>query len=153
MDTPDIDTLVSVDQAATLLGVPSWVLRRCLRNGMKTLPMSRTAGSHMRIPVSALLDHAEDIVEEIRRWRMDTARRSDSRNLPRKGTPEGITALRKQMKETMDANTAATLLGVSRPTLRRWEREGKIIGFRPLGPKQVRYSRESIEALVDAGSM
>ncbi|AXH50336.1 helix-turn-helix DNA binding protein [Gordonia phage NatB6] len=149
-----IDNLVSINQAAVLLGVPAWVLRRCLnrQGGMETLPVSRTAGAHQRVPVKTLIDDYELIIEEIHNWRLEISRRSDSKSLPRKSSPEKIAELRKVIRETIDANTAATMLGVSRPTLRRWEREGKIVGVRPLGPKQVRYYRESVEALMEAGS-
>ncbi|WGH20840.1 helix-turn-helix DNA binding domain protein [Gordonia phage Commandaria] len=148
-----IDNLVSINQAAVLLGVPAWVLRRCLNDGMETLPVSRTAGAHQRVPVKALIDDYEKIIDEIHQWRINTSRRADSKTLPRKSSAEKIAELRKVMRETIDANTAATMLGVSRPTLRRWEREGKIIGVRPLGPKQVRYYRESVAALMEAGTI
>ena len=155
MNATKIETsaLVSIDQAAVLLGVPAWVLRRCLHDGMKTLPVTRTAGSHQRIPVETLLNDYELIIEEIHEWRLATARRSDAENLPRSASPESIDKLRQVIRETVDANTAATALGVSRPTLRRWEREGKIVGTRPLGPKQVRYYRESVESLLNAGAV
>lgn len=149
----ETSALVSIDQAAVLLGVPAWVLRRCLHDGMKTLPVTRTAGSHQRIPVDTLLNDYELIIEEIAEWRAATARRSDAEHLPRSASPDAIEKLREVIRETVDANTAASILGVSRPTLRRWEREGKIIGTRPLGPKQVRYYRESVDSLLSAGCM
>ncbi|AYD83250.1 helix-turn-helix DNA binding protein [Gordonia phage Buggaboo] len=147
-----IDNLVSINQAAVLLGVPAWVLRRCLRDGMETLTVTRTAGSHQRVPVITLIDDYEKIIEEIYQWRLAVAKRSDSKTLPRKASPEQIEKLREVIRETIDANTTANLLGVSRPTLRRWEREGKIVGVRPLGPKQVRYYRESVDSLMTAGA-
>lgn len=42
---------------------------------------------------------------------------------------------------------AATLLGTSQPTLRRWETEGRIRVWR-VGPKRAFVSREDLRALV-----
>lgn len=43
---------------------------------------------------------------------------------------------------------AARILGVSVPTLRRWEREGKIAARRTLGGQR-RYSHATVQALAE----
>src|SRR5262245_42743818 len=48
----------------------------------------------------------------------------------------------------LNPEEAARLLRISTRTLLRWERAGKVVGFR-FGPKTVRYPRAGIEGLAD----
>lgn len=156
-------TLISVEQAAEVIGIPDYTLRRALTEGMRTLKIVQTSGKHRRIALRDLLGYAErelvdgskitierqqEIVEELHQ------RRRDSRweDAPVELDPEKSKQLRDTLRETIDADAAAKALGVSRPTLRRWELEGKIIGTRPLGPKQVRYFADSIEQIKSLGA-
>ena len=151
-------TLISVEQAAEVIGVPDYTLRRALTEGMRTLKIAHTSGKHRRVALKDLLGYVErelvdgskitierqqEIVEELHQ------RRRDSRweDAPVELDPEKSKALRQTLRDTIDADTAAKRLGVSRPTLRRWELEGRIIGTRPLGPKQVRYFDDSIKQI------
>ncbi|ATS93141.1 helix-turn-helix DNA binding protein [Gordonia phage Patio] len=137
--------LISLEQAAEVIGVHDYTLRRAVIEGMKSLKIAQTSGNHRRVYLDQILDNHDQIVAELARRRENT-RWEDK---PIEIDPEKSAKLREVLRETVDANTAAMELGVSRPTLRRWERESKIIGTRPLGPKQVRYYRESIAALLD----
>lgn len=148
-------TLISVEQAAEVIGVPDYTLRRALTEGMRSLKIVQTSGKHRRIALRDLLGTVErelpdgqkvkverhaEIIDELHQ------RRRDSRweDAPVELDPEKSAKLRAVLRETIDADTAAKRLGVSRPTLRRWELEGRIIGTRPLGPKQVRYYEDSV---------
>ena len=157
-----MSNLISLEQSAKVIGVPDYTLRRGLAEGMTTLSERRTSGKHGRFDLDHLLEHHEEIVEELRE-RHERGRQFyvDNPDVPKppwwgkewKFDPKGAEELRAVLRTTIDADSAAIRLGVSRPTLRRWEREGKIVGIRPLGPKQVRYYTESIDALVEAGTI
>ncbi|AET09795.1 putative DNA binding excisionase protein [Gordonia phage GRU1] len=144
--TKNRGVLISLEQAAEVIGVHDYTLRRAVIEGMKSLRIAQTSGNHRRVYLDQILDNHDQIVSELSRRRENT-RWEDK---PVEIDPDKSGKLRQVLRETVDANTAAMELGVSRPTLRRWEREGKIVGTRPLGPKQVRYYRQSIEALADS---
>lgn len=148
-------TMISLEQASLLLGVPSRILRQFIADkaGRKVLPVISTSGSHLRVRLDPIINAPEKIIEAYSEWRIAKGFRSDFWDPSEHSDQlEQAAKLRSVIEETYDADTAAIKLGVSRPTLRRWEREGKIVATRPIGPKQVRYYRESVEALLTAGA-
>ncbi|WGH22065.1 helix-turn-helix DNA binding domain protein [Gordonia phage MerCougar] len=146
-------TMISLEQASLLLGIPVRILRQFIADeaGRNVLPVISTSGSHLRIQLDPIVNSPKEILEAYSTWRKGCS--------PKIWNPadhaeelERAEELRAVIRETYDADTAAIMLGVSRPTLRRWEREGKIVATRPIGPKQVRYYRESVDALLSVGA-
>lgn len=164
-----VNGFVSTEQAALLVGLPAHLLRQAMNDGwVESLTVRSTPGAHIRIPLSEVIEKHEDVVKEVFAWRRATALSENRTEYPvdlRGGISGGqakrnakasfdrkqkvAAELRKEILSTVDAETVASLLGVSRPTIRRFEREGRLVGTRPIGPKQVRYSRQSVEALLN----
>jgi len=56
-----------------------------------------------------------------------------------------------QSEDLLPIGDAARLLGVSVPTIRRWQAEGKIVGTRTLGGQR-RFARAEIERVKNASA-
>lgn len=131
------NNLIDLSAAASILGVSSQTLRRMEERGK--VSARRTSGGdkqggHRRFYTHDILRLAEENPEEVQR-------RTGAETF----TPEEVGNL-------VPADEAARLLGVSRPTLRRWEREGKLVAHRQRLGKKVVYNRETIEKLAELGA-
>ncbi|AXH49790.1 helix-turn-helix DNA binding protein [Gordonia phage Pleakley] len=143
--------LVSLEQTSKLLGIPEHILRRAVTQyKVDGLREAKKGNSFRQYWLASILDNHEEIVASLRRispaspfWGSEDADEA----------MKAARDLRETIEETEDADSVAYRMGVSRPTLRRWEREGKIIGVRPLGGKKIRYYRESIRSLEHAGKL
>lgn len=138
------DPTISLEQASKLLGVPHYIFRRALSDfAIPSLSLSRTTGQHRRISLRQIMEHHDQALDEV----IEASPRSKYWNSEKyKDALKEAAEIRQTIKDTLDADSVASRLGASRPTLRRLEREGRIIGVRPFGAKRVRYYRESIEA-------
>lgn len=128
--------LIDLSAAASIVGVSAQTLRRMEARGK--ISSRRTPGGgqgqgHRRYYIHDAIRLARSGAEELYRGKAELGLTTD------------------ELKGTIGADDAAKLLGVSRPTLRRWEREGKIIAHRGRMGKKVLYNRESIEALSRLG--
>lgn len=148
---PKEDGFVSLEQASKLIGVPQHILRRALvDHHITSLEPIRTGGQHRRFDLSNLLSNHEEILAEV----SATAPKAPYWHSEQYTEAlEQAAELREVIRTTEDADSVAHRLGVSRPTLRRWEREGKIVGVRPLSSKKIRYHRESVKSLEAAGRL
>jgi len=129
IDVPN--DLIELSAAAAIVGVSVQTLRRMEERGK--ISAKRTTGGHRRFWTHDCIRLAASSPDEIYR-----------------GSAEmGLTE--EELAQSITADDAAKRLGVSRPTLRRWEREGKIIPLRGRMGKKVLYNRESIEMLAEIG--
>lgn len=124
--------LIELSAAASIIGVSAQTLRRMEDRGK--ISARRTNGGHRRY-----LTH-------------DALRLQKTRPIEiyRGQAPKGMSA--KSLEKLITADDAAKQLGISRPTLRRWEREGKLVAHRNKMGKKVLFDKESIEALVNNGA-
>jgi excisionase family DNA binding protein len=123
--------LIELSAAAAIVGVSVQTLRRMEERGK--ISAIRTTGGHRRFRTHDCIRLAASSPDEIYRGNAEM----------------GLTE--EEIAQSVTADDAAKRLGVSRPTLRRWEREGKIIPLRGRMGKKVLYNRESIEALAEIG--
>ena len=128
--------------AADFLGLPDQTVRRLEQRGH--LHSVRTLGNHRRYPlaeVAAFKKTAE--YERIRNRRQTSdapAEWGDVSTLDSMdGDPEGY----------VYAETAAEFLGVQRGTLRKWEREGKLVAHPRRHQRRVLYPRGTIQTFKD----
>ncbi|WNM69959.1 helix-turn-helix DNA-binding domain protein [Rhodococcus phage GuyFagieri] len=131
----DLETIpndkIDLGTAAAIVGVSPQTLRRMEQRGK--ISATRTASGHRRFRTHDAIRLARSAPEEV--YRSSQATRL---------TPD-------ELAKAITADDAARLLGVSRPTLRRWEREGKIVAYPARQGKKTLYNRESIEALAEIG--
>lgn len=132
-DTPGLnpgEVLLETAQAAEILGVPPRTLLRMVERGV--IDCERTEGS--------------ENAAGHRRFKM-----SDVQALKRKGSPEIDRANTRLTQEQLDATVSSAeaqeILGVTFPTLWRWEHEGKIVAHRPTVANKLRFDRKTIEAI------
>jgi excisionase family DNA binding protein len=124
--------LIELSAAASIIGVSAQTLRRMEDRGK--ISARRTSGGHRRY-----LTH-------------DALRLQKTRPIEiyRGQAPKGVTS--NALSKLISADDAAKQLGISRPTLRRWEREGKLVAHRNKMGKKVLFDKESIDALVNSGA-
>lgn len=121
---------IDTQYAAQLLGVSTQQVRRIEKRGLLT--SKRTPGNHRRYSLTAVQALAIQMAE-------------DAKKAPEQ--PK-LTDLESQSKDGLIASTdAEQLLGVTRNTLRKWEREGKLVAQPGRHDHKVYYDRETIEAL------
>lgn len=131
------DDLIDLSAAAAIVGVTAQTLRRMESRGKitsrRTPGGSRGSGHRRYRTHEAIMLARKRPIEQ------------------RRGSVEA-TMTAEEIEKTIPADDAAKLLGVSRPTLRRWEREGKLVSYPARLGKKVLYDRETIEALVNTGA-
>lgn len=118
---------IDVSEASRILGVPPQTVRRMEARGL--LDATRTAGGYRVFDPVQVRQLKRDNPEELQRRRANQAEEKDF------------------MKGKVTSAEAQDMLRVSRSTLRRWEREGKIVAHSIRRNKHVVYDRDSIEAL------
>lgn len=123
--------LIDLSTAAQIVGVTPQTLRRMENKGK--ISARRTASGHRRFYTHDVIRMARAVPEEVFRSSVQD-----------RLTPEDLAA-------AITGDDAARMLGVSRPTLRRWEREGKIKAMPGRQGRKSLYNRKSIESLVETG--
>ncbi|WNY15168.1 helix-turn-helix DNA binding domain protein [Rhodococcus phage MacGully] len=123
--------LIDLSTAARIVGVTPQTLRRM--EGRGKISGKRTASGHRRFFTHDVIRLARSVPEEVYR----------------SGVQDRLSP--SDLAKAITGDDAARLLGVSRPTLRRWEREGKIKSMPGRQGRKSLYNRESIEALANLG--
>ena len=148
-------TLISLDQTAEILGIETHVLRRVRdTTALSALHPQRSTSKHLRFSLKQVLNNYDTIVQELSllsRTGIPLGHDWEERGLERINFVD-TSKLRKVLDNTYSADEASRRLGVSRPALRRLEQSGSLIAARPIGPKQTRYFKESVESVRNNGA-
>lgn len=129
-----VEDAIDTQYAAQILGVSTQQVRRIEARG--DLVSKRTPGNHRRYSLAAVqaLREMLDVIEESEEQTPVPTFDDMEAN-----SKDGLIA----------SGEAEQLLGLTRNTLRQWEREGKLVAIRGRRDRRVYYDRETIEAIAN----